>query len=169
MGLLFLLMMSCGFCFSQEYNSDTTLLIVGSFSLKNNLNRNIHVKLYSGDIPLDSMVVAGNQEFGFYLQRNSNYTIVITREGFVRKTIAVSTELPENIRPKHWFTFGFTVPLVKEQVENNEDKYVKYVSQLPIAYVYYNDVIKKFDSDRDYVKNKKEALFKARQAAKAKQ
>jgi hypothetical protein len=155
--LLFLFLLPCLRCFSQAYNSDTTLLIVGSFSLKNNLNRNIHIKLYAGDLPVDSMIVSGNQEFGFYLRRNANFTIVITKDGFVKKTIAVSTELPDNVKPKTQFNFGFTVPLVREPTEGNEDKYIKYLTPSPIAHVFYNAEIKKFDS------------IKARQAAKEKQ
>lgn len=155
--LLFLLLLSGSYCFAQKYNSDTTLLIVGSFSLKNNLIRTIHVKLYSGDLPLDSMIVSGNQEFGFYLRRNATFTIVITKEGFIERTIAVSTELPESVKPKSLFNFGFTVPLVREQKEGNEDKYIKYITPLPIPCIFYNEAIKKFDSskDRQVAKEKK--------------
>jgi hypothetical protein len=141
------------------------LLVVGNFSLRNNLIRDIHINLYLNEKRIDSLIVSGSQEFGFYLKRDSKFIIEITKDGFIRKTIGVSTELPDDLKIKSYLTFGFIVPLVKKQ-EEDEDEYVKYISDLPIAFIFYNEQIKKFDSGRDYTKALKEKYNNARQEAK---
>lgn len=141
-------------------------MVVGTFGLKNNLIRNIQVNLYSNDKRIDSLTVSGNEEFGFYLRRNTIYILEIVKDGFTRKTIEVSTDLPDEVAVKNYFTFGFTLPLLKKLAED-ENKYVKYISELPTAFIFYNEEIKKFDSSKDYTKALKVRYNKARQAAKS--
>ena len=140
-------------------------MVVGTFSLRNNLFHNIHVNLYSNNKRIDSLVVAGNQEFGFYLERNSTFLIEILKEGFVKKTLSISTDLPDEVKVRSYFTFGFQIPLVRKQ-ESDEDKLVKYIDELPTAYIFYNDQIRKFDYSKDYSRALKEKQKNARQAAK---
>jgi hypothetical protein len=139
-------------CLAQENNPDTTLLIVGTFNLKNNLVRDIHVKLYVDDRLVDSMIVEGNQAFGFYLKRNLVYSVDVFKDGFIKKTIGVSTKLPDDVKTKPFFTFPFQVPLDRS---GYEDKLVKYASDYPTAVIYYNEEIGKFDYGIDSARIKK--------------
>jgi hypothetical protein len=167
------------FCFSQDEKKnrtsaakadsvvarDTVLMVVGTFSLRNNLIHNIHVYLYLEQKRIDSAIVSGNQEFGFYLRRNTVYYIEVLKDGYLRKNIGISTDLPDDVKPATYFTFGCTLPLIKKQ-EGDEDIYVQYVSELPIAYIFYNDKIKKFDTSKDYTAEQKERFSRARQSVK---
>lgn len=147
--MLFLCVFSQSFfCFSQLNSPDTTLLIVGTFNLKNNLVRDIHVNLFVNEKMIDSTVASGNQVFGFYLKRNLLYTIEIYKEGYTKKTIGVSTKLSDDIQPKAFFSFVFQIPL--ERIEDEEEEETK--TNHPVAIVYYNDELDKFDYGVDSTK-----------------
>ena len=157
------------FSFSQSHNSDTALLVVGNFSLKNNLIREIKVGLFLEGKKVDSLVVDGNQEFGFYLARNLIYTIEMKKEGFIRRTVGISTELPDGVRYKPFFNFMFVMPLVREPEDPEENKYVKYVYDMPAGFIFYSFETKKFEHGKEYSDAVKEKLRKAKEeAAKAK-
>ena len=141
---LFGVLLICFSCFSQESRTDTTLLIVGEFNLKNNLVRNIQVNLYTNNVRVDSIITAGNQAFGFYLKRNLVYTIEILKEGCVRKIIGVSTKLADDVQMKPYFKFYFQTPLEK-MTKKNANKYVPGVFEFPTAIILYNDVTGQFD------------------------
>ncbi len=149
----------------ESMHRDTALMVVGTFSLRNNLIHNIHVYLYLEQKRIDSLSVSGNQEFGFYLRRNTVYYIEIVKDGYLSKNIGVSTDLPDSVWPAHYFTFGFTAPLIKKQ-EEDQDIYVQYVAELPVAYIFYNDKIKKFDTSKEYTAEQKERFNHARQSVK---
>jgi len=152
--LLYLfLLFQFSFSFAQKQPSDTTLLIVGTFNLKNNLARNIHVNLFLDEQRVDSCTVTGNGVFGFALKRNLIYAIEISKEGFKKKTVGVSTKLPDGIAGKPYFKFVFQVPLEKE---SEEDKDVKHIFEFPTAIVYYNDAIGEFDYGLDENRFKKD-------------
>ena len=147
-----LILFQLPFCFGQENNPDTTLLIVGTFNLKNNLVQNIHVNLYLDNKQIDSSKVDGNQAFGFYLKRNLIYTIEFVKDGFIKKIVGVSTKLPDDVKEKPYFKFSFQVPLDKS---SREHKYVKYATDFPTAVIFYNDAIGQFDYGIDNVRIKK--------------
>ena len=141
---------ACNACeanLSIEAKTDTTLLIVGTFNIKNNLIHGIGVNLYCEGRKIDSLIVTGNQEFGFYLQRNRIYTLEIIKEGYGKKIVGISTKLPDYVEVKHFFNFGFSIPLEKKQRHNSkvdDDEF-----EFPTAVILYNEVLGKFDYSLD--------------------
>lgn len=144
--LLLLLSFQSFYSIAQVNNPDTTLLIVATFNLKNNLTRKIHVNLLIDDKRIDSTVVDGNQAFGFYLKRNLIYAIEVVKEGYKTKTIGISTKLPDDVREKPYFKFSFQVPLDKI---GEEEKKIKGIFDFPTAIIYYNDETGQFDYGLD--------------------
>lgn len=144
--LFFLISFQSYFCFSLGNGRDTALLVVSTFNLKNNLVKNIHVNLYIDDKRIDSTIVDGNQAFGFYLKRNVIYAIEIEKEGFIKKTVGVSTKLPDYAMEKPYFKFSFQVPLDKI---GEEEKKIKGIFDFPTAVIYYNDATGQFDYGLD--------------------
>ena len=140
-------------------------MVVGEFTLKNNLIKDIHVNLFLNEKCIDSLIVSGNQDFGFYLQRNLIYTIEIKKEGFVRRTLGVSTEMPDNAKHKPYFNFLIQMPLTRLPEDSEENKYVKYVYDLPGGFIYFNPEIKKFDFTKNYSDELKIKLLKTKKEA----
>lgn len=150
-------------CLAQFNNSDTTLLIVGTFNLKNNLVRDIKTKLYMSDQLIDSAIVEGNQAFGYYLKRNKVYKVEIIKDGYSKKTIGVSTKLPDDVSTKPYFTFPFQIPLDYVGGETSKKD-----SEFPTAIIYYNEKIGKFDYGIDSARIKKKKHKKSKEENQSK-
>lgn len=100
-----------------------------------------------------------DHNFKFILEANEYYTIEVSKPGYVKRLITVSTILPANVALKPLFSFGFEVVMFKEKAGVDD-----YYLDFPIALIGYNPKTEVFENNYSYtyhIKNKiKESAMK---------
>jgi hypothetical protein len=111
------------------------------------------VKLYKDNNAVDSIWVGPKKEFKFRLEKNSNYTVRISRQGYADRAVWVDTELPPGVDYNPVFRFHFETLLMERSAVKNTD-----VLDFPIALVYYDEGKGWFDYSRKYTSKIKTAI-----------
>lgn len=98
-----------------------------------------------------------DHSFSFNLQRNSHYSIEISKEGYFSRLVSIDTRLPEYVQvgSNNRFIFEFEVDFVKK-VKMKDDFYADF----PIAIISYNVSTGVFENHDDYTKHIKEKIIK---------
>ena len=97
-----------------------------------------------------------NRFFSFNLERNQNYTIEVSKPGYVSRRISVSTHLPADVKISPVFYFEFEIDLFREKMGMDD-----YYLDFPVALVSYDKKRDVFDIQRKYTENIKMAINKA--------
>ena len=120
---------------------DTTicLQIIGIAIEKDIPIDGVVVKLYKENEELHweeiTSVVYHEHSFSFNLNRNTYYTVEVSKNGYVTRSVGISTSLPDNvIIGGVKFTFEFELELFKEK-KNVDDYYLNF----PVALIKYNE------------------------------
>ena len=87
--------------------------------------------------------------FSFYLQGNSYYTIEVSKDGYVKRLVGISTILPNDvlIKGKKYY-FDFEVTMFKEK-EGVDDYYLDF----PVALIAYDGTSERFENNAKYTKH----------------
>ncbi|HEY6163126.1 MAG TPA: hypothetical protein VI112_18000 [Bacteroidia bacterium] len=96
---------------------------------------------------LDSMIIGAGKVFKFTLQKNSYYTIRITRKGYVTRSVSINTGLPKGVSTDPLFRFHFDMMLLKEGQVRTKNKEA---FDFPIALITYDNKKGWFDYSRKY-------------------
>ena len=144
---------SVGYVNSHEKKNNENskcLEIIGvALDEKNELLAGVEVKLFKKNEEMELIEITSvpyhNHNFKFLLDVNEYYTIEVSKAGYVKRLIVVSTQLPETVSPKPIFTFLFEVMLFKE-VKEADDYYLDF----PIALIGYDAKNKVFDNNYNY-------------------
>lgn len=89
-----------------------------------------------------------DHSFYFTLETNKYYTIEVSKPGYIKRLIAISTYLPTNISLKPIFEYSFEVELFKEK-KGIDDYYLDF----PIAIISFNKQKGVFDNNHRYTHN----------------
>ncbi|MCX6296139.1 MAG: hypothetical protein NTX97_08730 [Bacteroidetes bacterium] len=144
---------------SQAKDTSDCLEINGLAIEKNVPINGVTVKLYKENEEMQweevTSVEYHEHSFNFNLKRNSYYTIEISKEGYVTRSIGISTKLPDNIITvgSAKFLFEFDVELFKEKKGVND-----YYLDFPVALIKYNETNQIFEYDTKYTKHIKEKI-----------
>lgn len=149
--LLSLLLVSSSFVRAAGgYTRDTSevLEISGSVWVDADSSDHIIVELVLDNEQVEQLDVASFQPFKFYLKRNKSYTIKLSKNRFIKKTITVNTDLPPGTKVRSLYKFHFETDLVKAP----DDQFEKKADALdyPIALVKFDTEKKKFDYSKKY-------------------
>jgi hypothetical protein len=124
------------------------LEITGSVSADGDSTDHIIVELVLDNEQVELLDVASFQPFKFYLKKNKSYTIKLSKNRFIQKSITVNTDLPPGTKIKSLLKFHFETDLVKapdDQFQRKSD-----ALDFPIALVRYDVTKKKFDYSQKY-------------------
>jgi hypothetical protein len=112
----------------------------------------VEVKLYKENDELEwteiTSVMHHEHSFIFRLEANEYYTIEISKSGFVTRSIAISTAIPEDVSLKQIFRYEFEVELFKTK-KIADDYYLDF----PVALISYDAQKDVFDNNYAYTKH----------------
>jgi len=83
--------------------------------------------------------------FSFKLDADEHYTIEVAKDGFVTRSISISTALPASVSLKDIFHYEFEVQMVK-----NSDNLDPYYLDFPVALISYDAKHDVFDNSDTY-------------------
>lgn len=102
-----------------------------------------------------------DHNFRFLLNVNEHYSIEISKPGYIKRLISVSTELPSNVSITPIFNYAFEVTLLTEK--KNSDNFYQ---DFPIALISYNPKTQVFEEHKNYTKHIKLKIKESNQQAK---
>jgi hypothetical protein len=153
--LVMVLLASTGLAHSR-FKSDSgkvCLEVVGvALDEQNEPINGVEVKLLKENEEMEWVEVTSvtyhDHDFAFALEADSYYTIEIRKEGFVTRSVGISTKLPEGIDYTELFKYGFEVTLFKE-TKGVDDFYLDF----PVALVSYNPKSEVFENNLNYTRH----------------
>lgn len=105
-------------------------------------------------------VMNPNHEFSFNLLGNSYYTIEISKPGYIKRLVSISTVIPNDaLFDGDIFKFEFDVTLFKE-IKGEDDYYLDF----PVAIISYNSDTRKFENNDKYTKHIKTKIYETAKA-----
>lgn len=154
----------------KENNDGICLKIIG-LAVENQLPLDgVTVKLFRGgeEISWEEITSVPHHEhsFAFDLECDSEYSIEVSKQGYLSRLISVSTAIPKEGKGKEYL-FEFQVELVKKKQQPET-----YYSDFPIAIISYNKSTKVFQDHARYTKRIKDKMedesFKTKSTKKKK-
>lgn len=138
---------------TEENENTICLRLIGLATEKRIPLEGVIVKLYKENEELQweeiTSIEYHEHSFSFDLNKNLYYTIEISKNGYVTRSIGISTQLPNSVKIDGIkFTFEFEVELFKE-AKNSDDYYLDF----PVALIKYNESNKVFEYDEKYTKH----------------
>jgi hypothetical protein len=158
---IFILVVACFFNSASFGNvvfiRDTTdcLEISGVVTKDGKPQTEVTVKLWLENEPLATIDLKKAFKFKFVLKKDANYSIIISKPGFITRIVSVSTKLPKDASTESLFRFYFELELVSEK-ENHDPFY----EDFPTAHITYNTKLDAFENDDKYSQNIKKAMIK---------
>ena len=144
----------------SKVKDDTTvcLQIIGIAIEKDVPIDGVVVKLFKENEELHweeiTSVVYHEHSFSFNLNKNTYYTVEVSKVGYVTRSIGISTSLPDKvIIGDVKFTFEFELELFKAK-KNVDDYYLDF----PVALIKYNETNEVFEYDTKYTKHIKSKI-----------
>lgn len=95
--------------------------------------------------------------FNFKLDANEHYTIVVEKEGYVTRTVSISTEVPASVSLRDMFRYEFDLQMFKI----NTSLYDPYYLDFPVAIISYDAKHDVFDNHENYTKHIKSKIKEA--------
>jgi hypothetical protein len=142
----------------QEY----TLGMIGKVMYGEKSISDATIRIYtdssSSSNPFIETVTNNKGECFFELPLQKNYTMTVSKQGFVSKIITVDTHVPEQMQ--NFYLFAFDVDLF-EEIPGLDVSLLKE----PISKVFFNTFNKSFDYDYNYavlINNKVEELYQTK-------
>jgi hypothetical protein len=143
-----------------KYDSLSVLYVEGRISnADKNANEECIVELITNSGTIDTILLKeGKKEFRFVLNKNTSYSIKISKKGYVSKLISIDTKIPNDNRNFGLYSFAFETDLVKEKLMR---KLKKDVPDLPIATVCFDSRSDSFSDDKHSTAHIKELYWPA--------
>jgi hypothetical protein len=150
----------------KSIETNECLQVIGmAIDEKNEPLDDVSVKLFQENEEMEWIEVTcvgyHDHNFVFNLKANEYYTIEISKSGYVTRSVAISTVLPENVEAKPMFKYGFDVVLFKEK-KGVDDFYFDF----PVALISYDAKHQIFENHDSYTKHIKEKIKEAEFQAK---
>ncbi|MGZ4033915.1 MAG: hypothetical protein ACXVPU_13740 [Bacteroidia bacterium] len=152
----------------DSIQSTQCLEVVGmAIDEKNKAIDGAEIKLYKENEELEWQEVTSvnyhDHNFVFKLEANSFYTIEISKPGFVKRSVSISTVIPDNTKLKTVLEYGFDVTLIEEKKEMDD-----YYLDFPVALVSYNSKTGSFENHNAYTKHIKGKIKEEEEQAEIK-
>lgn len=113
---------------------------------------NCTVELLRANTVIETIVLDGKKKFRFYLNKNTMYSIRISKKGFITRLVAIDTRMLRTSYDLYSFSFETSLP-----EEASSEKMNKNYIDFPIALVYFDNRKDCFVYDKSYTaKLKKE-------------
>ena len=90
--LLFLLLIS-----SYSVKTDNNIVWYGAIKCGSEKISGVSIKVYENGKLVESAVTGRNIGYGFLLNFNTNYDIVISKDGYLKETLQIDTHVPEEV------------------------------------------------------------------------
>jgi hypothetical protein len=120
----------------------------------------VEVKLYKENDEMEWIEVTSIQHhehsFNFKLSSNEYYTIEVSKPGYVSRSVAISTRIPDDLSLETIFRYEFEVELF-EVKKNTDDYYLDF----PVALISYNSKRDVFDNNYSYTSHIKSMIKNA--------
>ena len=114
-------------------------------------------KLILDNKVIDQQTLKVKKSFNFVLQKNRYYAIRVEKEGFIAKTIVISTKLDYNVESSDMFKFKFETNLISDDLYGRfDDDDVDF----PVALVSYSQSCECFQYNREYTASLMNSLIK---------
>lgn len=137
-----------------SYDKNSCLHIKGIVDNDNDY-RDCFVELISPNKTIDTVVLSqGNENFEFVLRKNCEYTIRISKKGYLSKTIAINTQILTLESEIHFFEFDTFLIKDAEVAKLN-----KTLINAPVALVSYNYQLESFAPDSHYTELMKKEMY----------
>ena len=131
-------------CANSKQNNGS-ILVKGKILYEESKAKKVIVKLYEHNELVQAQILESTHNINLNLDRNTEYTIEITSDGFFDKRVKISTmNLEPNVNPS---AIKFTaVLLLKNNLEESDD----FLMDFPWAVYKYSKTKKQFVLDEDY-------------------
>ena len=117
----------------------------------------VEVKLFKENEEMEWVEITNtsyhDHNFTFKLDANQYYTIEIFKEGYVKRSVVVSTKIPKNVDLRVVFKYGFEVVLFKEKRWMDD-----FCLDFPVALISYNEKSEVFENQIIYTKHIKSKM-----------
>lgn len=138
---------------NDSIESVLCLEVVGiAVNEKNEPIDGVEVKLYKENEELEWVEITNvsyhDHNFIFKLDANQYYTIEISKAGYVKRSVAISTAIPQNVDLEILFKYVFEVGLFREK-KGMDDFYLDF----PVALISYNEQNEVFENSNSYTKH----------------
>jgi len=124
----------------------------------------VSVKLYKENNEMEWSEITSvdyhDHAFNFKLEANEYYTIEVSKDGYVTRSVGISTMIPGTVSLKQVFRYEFEVQLFKEDKAMDD-----YYLDFPVALVSYDAKHDVFDNDATYTKHIKTKIKESAIAA----
>jgi hypothetical protein len=98
-----------------------------------------------------------NKSFKFVLRRNMNYFVKLEKQGYIPKTISVSTIMPKNIDYEELYKFKLQTNLISADLSSHfKDDDIDF----PVALISYRKKCDCFDFNLEYTSKVMESMYK---------
>lgn len=120
------------------YNDSLICLEINGIALSNKLPLDgVNVRLFMENEEMELTEITSiehhDHTFTLKLQKDSYYTIEVSKPGYITRIISVSTKLPKDVKIKPIFVFQFEVEMPKEKTVTDD-----YYLDFPIALIDYD-------------------------------
>lgn len=153
--LCVLCVFACNYCFAGNDKKATPtvdtaecLIITGSFDgTVKDFEGTYTAKLLKDNKVIDSQVLSIKKKFAFILDRGILYAIKIEKEGYISKTISISTFLPSKLDIGAPYRFHLKTNLLSQELSGhfNDDDV-----DFPVALISYGSVCDCFEFNKAY-------------------
>lgn len=143
------------FCFAKSPDTTSCLQLSGKIlKIKTTTSNEYTVSLISGNTVIETKTIKGNNSFKFNLKKNGWYTVRISKEGYVSRTVSIDTKLSEG--HDGFYKFQFETELIDEQeaLTLNKD-----ALNMPIAYISYDPKKHWFTHNATYTNMVKKNIY----------
>lgn len=113
------------------------------------------IQLFLENKEIASLTIGKQSKFKFKLRKDSYYTLVIRKPGYVTRYIGVSTKIPPETPLDNLFRFHFEMELISERV-----KLDPFYADFPVAIISYDSKIDGFQNDNRYSTRIKKYMVK---------
>jgi len=142
----------------KSLSSNECISIIGiAVNEKNEPIEGVEIKLYKENEELEwaevTTVAYHDHNFKFVLDVNQYYTIEISKPGYLKRLVAVSTNLPSNVSITPLFIFEFDIVLSKEKKGTDD-----YYHDFPIAIISYDLKSEVFENNNKYTDHIKKKI-----------
>jgi len=143
------LMQPLSACGGRSIPDTFVLSIEGKIANATKTRALTRIELLSDNRVIDSFILRDQQKtFAFNLKRNNNYTIRVSREGYVSKLICIDTRVP--VFDDNFYRFAFETKLIDLEAS---EKLNKHLLDMPIAMIYFDGKKGCFYYSKEYTNN----------------
>jgi hypothetical protein len=133
---------------NQGDENENCLEFIGKFDgTVKDLSGLYTIQLIQDNKVMKEQTISVTASFRFVLKRNMLYTVKLEKQGYISKTVSVSTVLPKKIEIENLYTFKLETNLLSQDLQGHfKDDDLDF----PVALVSYGKKCDCFEYNRDY-------------------